>query len=173
MVTKLRIDVQNLSLYTPPMKNIILVMILMSGFVGSVSLAGEETGYGVILGVPSGINVRHWIAEDRSLEANAGWSILNGSKFMLNASYLWNKKDVLELKEETFDLSFGAGLSVRTKSGSQDGEVVFGPRLPIGVSYYFTNPKIELFGEAGLNVGIVPSSDIYMDAGLGVRFYFE
>lgn len=152
------------------MKNIIITLLLLTS---SAAYAGEETGIGLVLGMPSGISARHWIASDRSIEVNAGWSIVSKSRFLLNASYLWNKNDVVELKDETFDVFFGGGLSVRTKSGNQDGELVFGPRLPVGLSYFFADPKIELFGEAGLNVGIIPSSDIYFDAGLGVRFYFQ
>lgn len=142
-------------------------------FICGFAHANSNTGVGLILGAPSGISARHWVESDRSIEANFGWSVLSKSRLYVNASYLWNKVDVFQVKDEAFDVFFGGGLSVRTKSGTQDGELVFGPRVPVGVAYLFTDPKIELFGEAGLNVGIIPSSDIYLDAGVGVRFYFE
>ncbi len=133
--------------------------------------AGEGTGIGVVLGSPNGITARHWFNEENSIEGAAGWSITD-SRFQVNGNYLWTKPDAIQLGEETFDLFFGGGLSMRSKSGKQDGEVVFGPRLPVGVSYEFTNPDIELFVQAALNIGIIPSSDMYLDGNLGVRFYF-
>lgn len=151
------------------MKKIILLLALLCGS----AQADESTGIGLILGVPSGLTARHWMESDQSIEANVGWSLFSKNRLHLNASYLWNKNDVLELKDETFDVFFGGGLSIRSKSGVADGELVFGPRLPVGVSYFFVDPKIEAFGQAGLNIGIIPSSDIYFDAVLGLRFYFQ
>lgn len=133
--------------------------------------AEGQTGVGVILGSPNGITVKHWVYEDAALEANLGWSI-SGSKFQVSTNYLFVKPEAFEVSEELFDFFFGAGLSLRSKSGKQDGEVVFGPRLPVGVSYQFAKPDMELFLQAALNVGIIPTSDIYADANLGIRFFF-
>jgi len=146
-------------------------IILLSLLFPILSQAAGETGLGVILGTPNGITAKHWISENAALDANLGWSI-SGSKFQLNANYIFVKPEAFEISEELFDFFFGAGLSLRTKSGKQDGEVVLGPRLPLGVSYQFAKPDMELFLQAALNVGIVPSSDIYADANLGVRFFF-
>jgi hypothetical protein len=149
--------------------NKFLICLLL--FAPTFAQAKEGTGLGVLLGIPSGVSVRHWFHEDRSMDVAAGWSLANTSRFIVHADYLWSKDGLIELGEEKLDLYFGAGLGVRTKSGKGD-EVVFGPRVPVGVSYFFTDPVIEAFGQVGLNLGIIPSSDLYLDAGVGVRFYF-
>ena len=150
----------------------IRVILLLSLLVGAEkAIAGEGTSVGVILGSPNGITARHWLHETGSIAAAFGWSI-SGSKFQASTDYLFTKPEAFEINEERFDLFFGGGVSLRTKSGKADGEVVFGPRLPVGVSYEFTKPDIELFLQAALNVGIIPSSDLYFDANAGVRFYF-
>ena len=148
-------------------KIIVVALALVSGS----ALASEGTSVGVMLGTPNGITARHWISEDQSVDAGAGWS-LSKSRFQLHSDFLWNKPGLIEIGQEKFDLYFGGGLSLRTRSGSADNEVVFGPRLPIGAAYEFTQPDIELFTQLALNVGIVPSSDIYLDANVGIRFFF-
>jgi hypothetical protein len=128
------------------------------------------TGLGLTIGSPMGVTARHWLSADTSLEAGAGWSLSN-SRFQVNGSYLWNRAGLFQVGEEPIDLFFGLGLSLRTKSGTADGEVVFGPRLPVGVSFWVTDPDIEFFLQGALNVGLIPSSDLYVDAGVGLRFY--
>lgn len=130
-----------------------------------------DTGIGVVVGSPNGVTARHWLAEDRSIEGSAGWS-LSKSRFQVNANYLWERNDLIEINGEPFSLFFGGGLSLRTKSGKNDNEVVFGPRVPVGLAYQFANPDLELFTQAALNVGIIPSSDLYLDLNVGLRFLF-
>jgi hypothetical protein len=132
--------------------------------------AGEGTGVGVILGSPNGVTARHWFSEMNSVEGSAGWSLID-PHFQVNANYLWTQPESFEIGEQLFDTFFGIGLSLRTKSGNQNGEVVFGPRLPVGASYEFTDPNVEVFTQVAINVGLIPSSDIYFDANIGVRFY--
>jgi hypothetical protein len=134
------------------------------------AFAGTGTGVGVMVGSPNGITARQWIDDAQSVDAAAGWSLID-SHFQVNANYLWSQPEALQLGDRLFDAFFGLGLSLRTKSGAGD-EVVFGPRLPAGLSYEFANPDVELFTQVALNVGLVPSSDLYLDANIGLRFYF-
>ena len=133
--------------------------------------APEGTGIGLTLGSPNGVTGRTWLSEETSLGYGAGWGLLEGNKFQLYADYLWNRPHTFEINEEPFALFFGGGIGIRGKSGRNDGEVVFGPRLPVGVSYLFANPALELYLMAAINVGIIPSSDVYLDAHVGARFY--
>lgn len=137
-----------------------------------VQASDGNTGIGVILGTPYGVTARHWFDKDKSVDASLGWSMNSPSKFHVYSDYLWSKEAAIKIGEADFDGFFGAGLSVRTKSGNADGEVVFGPRVPVGMSYEFANPDIEVFVQAAMNLGLIPSADIYFDAGIGARFYF-
>jgi hypothetical protein len=139
-------------------------------FTGS-AYANDGTSLGLVLGNPNGISARHWLSEEHSIEGAAGWAV-SRSRFQVNGNFLWNQPGAVSIGDQAFDLFYGAGVSLRTKSGSANNEVVFGPRVPIGLSHDFANPDIEVFAEAALNIGIIPSSDLYLDANLGVRFYF-
>jgi hypothetical protein len=133
--------------------------------------APGATGVGVVVGSPNGLTARHWIDGENSIEGSLGWAITD-SRFQVNVNYLFNRANLIPIGDEALDLFFGGGLSLRTKSGKQNGEVVFGPRIPVGVAYTFADPNLELFAQAALNIGIIPSADVYADANLGVRFYF-
>lgn len=141
-------------------------------FVPSLALAREGTGVGVILGSPNGLSVRQWLAPERSIDGAAGWALGKDSRFQVHASYLWSRNDAIRIGDYDFDAFFGAGAVVRTKSGKNENEVVFGPRIPGGVSFYFENPVIEVFAQLALNVGLIPNSDVFLDGGIGARLYF-
>jgi hypothetical protein len=132
--------------------------------------AGASTALGVTLGSPNGITGRTWITPESSIDYGGGWSIQDGHQFEAYADYLWNRPDTFELNEQKFDLFFGGGLALRSHSGNGD-ELVLGPRLPVGVSYEFAQPALELFALFAVNVGIVPSSDVFFDLHVGARFY--
>lgn len=134
--------------------------------------AREGTGVGLLLGAPSGFTARHWFSPDRSFHVDAGWSLADENKFHVQGAYLWDRPGVIAIGDETLDFFFGAGASVRTKSGKKNDDVVVGPRLPGGVSYFLQDPDLELFAQLGLTVGFIPSSDIFLDAAVGLRFYF-
>lgn len=151
------------------MKTWLFSLLLIPGLVQAADFPG--TGIGVTLGSPLGVTARHWLDEEQSVEGGFGWS-LSRSRFQANVSYLWQKPALVPIGRENLDLFFGGGLSLRTKSGTADGEVVFGPRLPVGLSFWVTDPNLELFAQGALNIGLIPTSDLYLDALVGVRFYF-
>ena len=133
--------------------------------------AAQGTGLGLTLGSPNGVTGRTWFSDENSLAYGAGWGLLEGNKFQVYADYLWNRPHTFEINGEPFALFFGGGVGIRGKSGKNDGEVVFGPRLPVGMSYLFADPSLELYALGAVNVGIIPSSDVYLDVHVGARFY--
>jgi len=154
------------------MRKVLFVMGLLCWiFTPKNASAYSNTGVGLMLGVPSGVTGRSWVSDENSIDYGAGWSIVDGNRFQVHADYLWARPHTFELNEEKFDLFFGGGVGVRTKSGSNDNEVVFGPRLPVGISYLFKNPDLELFALTALNLGLLPSFDVYFDLHVGARFY--
>jgi hypothetical protein len=153
------------------MKKILVAIGLFFSFFPRAFADTAGTGVGLMLGVPSGVTARSWINEEHSVDLGAGWSIVDSNRFQVHADFLWARPHTFELNEEKFDLFFGGGVGVRSKSGSNNNELVFGPRLPVGVSYLFANPDLELFVLGAVNVGILPSSDIYFDLLAGARFY--
>jgi hypothetical protein len=136
------------------------------------TISGGDTGVGVMVGSPNGINGRTWFDGTHSVDYAAGWNLGDSSKFQMHVDYLWMRPGLIDLNGTRFDLYFGGGLSFRTHSGNGDRETVFGPRVPVGTSYEFTDPNLELFAEFAVNIGIIPSGNTYVDANIGARIYF-
>ncbi len=154
------------------MKNVFsLLLVLLIFSLPRAEAEVGDTGIGLTLGSPNGVTGRTWISKENSIDYGAGWSLMDSSRFELYSDYLWANSGRFELNGEKFDLFFGGGLSLRSHSGKNNSELVFGPRLPVGVSYEFSHPDLEVFALLALNVGVIPSSDVYLDLHLGVRFY--
>jgi hypothetical protein len=150
------------------MRNLLVMSAL---FLSLPAFAASSTGVGLTVGSPNGLTGRTWLTDENSLDYGLGWGLGGGSKFEVYGDYLWNRPGMFEIGGEKFDFFFGGGAVIRTHSGKADDEVVFGPRLPVGVSYEFADPDLELFTAFALNVGIVPHSDVFFDLHLGARFY--
>jgi hypothetical protein len=129
-----------------------------------------STSLGVTLGSPYGVTGRTWLREENSIDYGFGWDLLDSSKFEVYSDYLWNQKNRFEINSNSFDLFYGAGLELRSHTGPNNNSVDFGPRLPVGVSYYVTHPDVELFAVFAFNIGIIPHSDVFIDLALGARF---
>ncbi|MCO5142244.1 MAG: hypothetical protein M9962_04040 [Oligoflexia bacterium] len=153
------------------MKIIVCFLLSLFFLLPIKSYADLPLGAGVLLGSPTGATARYWLNDEHSIDMAAGWTVFGASKFHLHADFLFSRNGMLEVKGEPFDLYFGAGLGLRSKSGRADGELVFGPRVPVGVSYEFEEPNLEVFAQGAVNLGVIPSTDFYVDAGVGVRFY--
>jgi hypothetical protein len=153
------------------MKKILFAMTILICNGAAAAEQNPSTALGLTLGSPNGVTGRTWFSSDTSLDYGAGWSLMDSNQFEIYSDYLWAKSGRLELNGEKFDLFYGGGLSLRTHSGKGDHDLVFGPRLPVGVSYEFSHPDLEVFALFALNVGVVPSSDVYLDLHVGARFY--
>ncbi|HEY8279456.1 MAG TPA: hypothetical protein VIH99_07535 [Bdellovibrionota bacterium] len=157
------------------MKNFYLAAFLTLLFLSSsgawAAASATRTGIGATIGNPLGITGRTWFNEENSFDYGLGWGISDSRRFHVYADYLWNKADAFDMNDEPFDFFFGGGLAMRTNSGRGDSETVIGPRLPVGVSYEFAKPKLELFLAGALNMGLLPSSDFWVDIHVGARFY--
>lgn len=148
------------------------LFVILALFPFSPALAQDrDTGIGLTLGNPVGLTGRTWLSGENSLGYGAGWAITDTNKFQVYADYLWARPHAFEVSGERLDFFFGGGLGLRSNSGKSDGELVFGPRIPVGVSYEFSDPDLEIYLLAAFNAGLIPSADIYLDLHLGARFY--
>lgn len=156
------------------MKAVFFFLAAVIFFGGSAQAAnsGGDTGLGIMLGSPNGIVGRTWFDHSHSIDYGAGWNLLDTNRFQVHADYLWMRPDLIDINGTKFDLYFGAGFGFRTHAGKGDHETVFGPRIPVGASYEFKDPNLELFSEFAVNMGLIPSSDVYVDLAIGARFYF-
>ncbi|NCN41118.1 hypothetical protein GW916_07685 [bacterium] len=150
------------------MKSIIKVLTLALSLVSLSSLAAGPFGLGAVIGQPSGLSARYSLGGNNAIDASLGWSLSSNGYVAISADYLWEKPNFFRIDSANFDLHYGAGAGIVTA----DGFTGIGFRAPVGVSYYFKKPAIQVFFELAAFVALVPDSDFWIHGALGGRYYF-
>lgn len=135
-------------------------------------------GLGVIVGSPTGLSAKFRASRANSFDAAVGLGF--GNYFHVHANWLYEMPPLL--REEGVTLAWFAGIggrfAVRDRDGrGRDGDdgddVDAGPRVPIGLELRFsTVPQLELFGEIAPGVEIVDDVGLFLDGGIGARWFF-
>ena len=141
--------------------------------------AKDGFGVGIIVGEPTGLSVKKWIASDRAIDAGIGWSFSENASFHLHMDYLFHRLDLLSGSGSngTMPLYFGLGARVKLKEenegkGDNDEDPLVGVRIPFGVTFVFRDAPFDLFAEIVPVLDLVPDSDFRLNAAIGTRFYF-
>jgi hypothetical protein len=133
--------------------------------------ADGPMGIGVFLGQPTGITFEMDLSPASWLDFKAAWDLSGGNSgfsILLQGNYEYAFPGMITMGEESFTPFVGAGAMVKV----YDGGVGLGARVPAGVSYRFRTVPLELFIELGLDVDLVPATDIGFSGGLGARYRF-
>jgi hypothetical protein len=151
---------------------------------------GRKFGLGIVLGDPTGLSAKWWIASTNALDFGLGFygygfsdnCYIDGAgrqvcnRFGYNAGtfnmdYLWQSNIV----RSTAQLDWHVGVGGRAWwVGNCVGDCfAAGARAPIGLDLMFNNPSfIEVFFEIAFVFYVVPGFDFGPEGGLGIRFYF-
>lgn len=156
------------------MKKIILATLIFS----SVRVfAAKDFGLGVILGSPTGISGKLGMSEDHAIDAAIAWDLNGDDEFHIHGDFLWLKNKGIHLDNVFIDWYFGVGgrmvlIDHDHHRHHDHDDFLLGVRAPIGVSYTFPNPKIELFAELAAVLNLIESTDVDLEGGLGARYHF-
>jgi hypothetical protein len=178
------------------LRSVVLLGLVFSGIssiptasaqAGTHSQYGQgDFGVGLMIGSPTGITAKKYLAEQHAVDAALGWGY-GGSHF--HADYLYEKKDVLGESEARLGWFVGIGGQVqmeRNRNGyyynrryhrddyRRDRNYLhLGARVPLGLELRFQSlPKFEFFGEVALGFEIIEYPGPTLDGGIGTRFYF-
>jgi hypothetical protein len=133
--------------------------------------ANGPMGLGIFLGQPTGITFEMDLSASSWLDFKAAWNLAggnNGNSILLQGNYEYAFPGMITMGEESFTPFVGGGAVMTI----YDGGVGFGARVPAGVSYRFRTVPVELFVELGLDLYLVPATDIGFSGGLGARYRF-
>lgn len=162
------------------MKTVQLALVALLGFGTVVAQAQRSgTGVGVILGEPTGISFKQWLAPSRAVDAAAAWSFSDHDSLQLHADYLFHRFDALEPDlQGRAALYYGLGGRLRFNEEhggrySDDEETTFGIRFPIGLDIFPSASRIDIFAEIIPVLEVAPSTDFDLDVALGARFFFR
>jgi hypothetical protein len=122
---------------------------------------------GVLLGLPTGLNVKYWFDTRSSVDVLGGWSIPE-ERLDLYVDYQYHFAR-MRLERGQMPLSFGIGAAVEI-DGDEDGDTFLGARVPLGLSYLFANAPLSIFAEISPIVAFIPETEFDISGGVGVRF---
>jgi Protein of unknown function (DUF3996) len=138
---------------------------------GAVAFAeGENLGVGLIVGEPIGLSLKAWQDSIHAVDVGLGWTAEHDESFHLHADYLFHDFSVFKPSIGRMPLYYGVGGAISRKTGD-DAHV--GIRVPFGISYFFANNPLEIFGELAPRADLSPNSHLTVDSALGIRFYFK
>ena len=161
------------------MKTMPCLLVGLIGLLGCSAYAQRSgTGLGFIVGEPTGVSLKHWVAPDRAFDAAAAWSFSDNDSFQLHADYLLHRFDALdrELAGSTA-LYYGLGARIRfdeERGGRKhdDEETTLGLRVPLGIDIYLRETRLGVFVEFVPVLEVAPSTDLGLNAALGIRYFF-
>lgn len=149
---------------------LLLLAVVGAGFFsspvhGQVPGAGNF-GVGIILGEPSGITAKAWLADDHALDAHLTFDFTDDA-FAVFVDYLFHFDVGIDVEDLEVPIYVGVGgkLAVRDELG-------IGVRVPIGISALFEELPMEVFVEVAPGLRIIDKTDPDVDGGIGIRYVF-
>jgi hypothetical protein len=152
---------------------ILSVLILAAGIAAPASAQtpkSKKVGLGFILGEPTGVDMKFWIANEHALEFGAAWSLSGDNQFHFQGDYLFHRFGLIKIDTgDDFPLYFGVGGRVIFRDNAKD---TVGIRFPVGLDYIWKNYPFDVFGEIVPILDVAPDTDFDLEGAIGARFWF-
>ena len=133
----------------------------------SAAHAGDF-GVGVILGEPTGLSFKQWVGDHTAVDAAAAWSFGDVSAFHVHLDYLIHTGGRAD--PDIGRVFFYFGIGGRLKAEEDEGRI--GARIPLGLAYEFDESPIEVFFEIAPILDLAPETEMRVNGGFGVRYFF-
>jgi hypothetical protein len=152
------------------MKKIIIILISLFPL---ISMA-KNFELGVVVGAPTGISGKVDLGNNRSIDGVIAYSLSDDYGMELHADYLVENAHTFNLKDlNPLNVYYGIGARlIDIRRGKDHGELAFGPRAPLGISIDMNQPTVKFFAELALAFDIVPSTNLDLEGGIGLRYRF-
>ena len=142
-----------------------LVCMLAAGASPLWAQKAGDFGAGVVLGSQTGATAKLWLDGNRALDAGVGFD----TNLSLYGDFLWHSWKVLPQPSEG-KLPVYLGLGAQLGDSSHDN---FGLRAVAGLAYWLPRNPVEIFFEIVPVVHFTPHNNSDVNAGIGLRYYFE
>ncbi len=158
----------------------VMVFCLMIILAKPITAQDHGFGLGIILGEPTGLSAKLWMSKDNAFDFGLGVSLGgdrikykgnydNSGRVHFHMDYLWHAFNAIR-STERFPLYYGFGGRFNT-GGGYDGS--FGVRGVFGIAWFPHSAPIDVFLELVPVFQVTPLTGLGIDAGLGVRYFFE
>lgn len=150
-------------------------LLIFSGFfLVTVLTSANEAQIGIVLGSTAGLSGKYDLGGNRSIDGVLAYSTDSKYGNYFHIDYIFDKARNFAMGSVTpVYLYYGPGLRVvNIRTGEDNGKTKLGFRGPIGVNVQTKNPDLEIFGEVAPTVDLTPSTSVYLEVGIGIRFRF-
>lgn len=145
-----------------------------------VSAQDHGFGLGLILGEPTGLSAKYWTSNNNAFDFGLGFAFggdritnhdnyYGSSRVHFHMDYLWHSFNAIRSSEK-FPLYYGIGARFNS-GGGYDGS--FGIRGVFGIAWFPHSTPIDIFAELVPVFQLTPSAGLGIDAGLGIRYFFD
>ncbi len=161
------------------MKTTLLLLCLLVAIPAFGQVPGKF-GAGFMFGEPTGIAWKYRMSQMNAVDGAIGFSPYD--RYRLHVDYLWQS---YPFHEPRLGLHYGVGAAIgfgRTSyvvysgrfaySVSDNRDIDFAARVPVGLFYQIPRSPVDLFVEVAPMLIFAPAGGIGIDGGLGARFYF-
>lgn len=137
-------------------------------------------GLGLILGEPTGLSAKLWTSRINAFDFGLGVGVggdrikyegnyNDGSRVHFHMDYLWHSFNAIS-STERFPLYYGLGARFNSGGGYKES---IGIRGVFGIAWFPHATPIDLFLELVPVLQITSSTGLGVDAGLGIRYFFQ
>lgn len=157
-----------------------LVLVMMTIFAKPIGAQDRGFGLGFILGEPTGLSAKLWTSRVNAFDFGLGLSVGGdrisnkyyydgSSRVHFHMDYLWHSFSAIN-STERFPIYYGIGGRFNS-GGGYDGSL--GLRGVIGIAWLPRATPIDVFVELVPVFQLTPGAGFGIDAGLGIRFFFQ
>ena len=163
------------------MKKMLFVFLIISAiFATHISAQDKGFGLGFVLGEPTGLSAKLWTSHTNAFDFGFGYSVggdrisykgnyNNGDRIHFHIDYLWHSFTAIR-SSERFPLYYGIGARINS-GGGYDGSL--GIRGVFGIAWYPRSTPLDVFFELVPVLQLTNSTGFGIDAGVGIRYFFN
>ncbi len=139
--------------------------------------SNKTFGLGLMLGAPSGLSGKYFVASDAAFDFGVGALSFRGRDGLhLHFDYLWHPVNLAEAEPFWLPLYFGVGARVFDYTRRERDDFAVGVRAPIGIAMDFNNVPLDIFFELAFVLDFIvdeSGADADFNGAIGIRYWFE
>ncbi len=140
---------------------------MMKALLLFVFLGAYKPGVGVILGVPTGINL-NFESKSNAINSTLSWGVPD--VFYFSLGYHENFRiETSEDIEGIFRVYVGGGFLFKVTRV----DARMGVKMPLGMKFFFENVPIDIFAEVSPGIHLIPETSALVEGAVGIRFYLD
>ena len=143
------------------------LVIFLVVLITSSPILAQSWGIGIMIGEPTGISYKIWQNKTIAWAGGVAWALGQQWKLHLHADYLFHNYNFHLTKEIKIITHLGLGGKFKIE------ESAIGIRVPLGLNYIFANAPLDCFFEIVPILDLIPATEFWLGAALGVRLYFK